>query len=80
VSLPNYLARLRLDAKEVTPELLRLKFYCFWTWNFLCVCLFVLFPVCLSTTSPYWFLWFPLSFFFLFLFFFVLLVLLLWIG
>jgi hypothetical protein len=29
VSLPNYLARLRLDAKEVTPELLRLKFYCF---------------------------------------------------
>jgi hypothetical protein len=34
---PNLLRRRRqtgLDAEGVTPELLRQKFYCFWTWNF----------------------------------------------
>jgi hypothetical protein len=43
---------------------------------FFLMCLLILFPVCLSTTSPCWFLWFSLSLSF-FLSILVLLVLLL---
>jgi hypothetical protein len=53
-----------LDAEGVTPELLRLKFHCSWTWNFF-MCLFVLFLVCLYTTSTCWDFWFPFFSFFL---------------
>jgi hypothetical protein len=36
-----------LDAQRVTPELLRLNFFCSWAWNyFLCVCLFCSLFVC----------------------------------
>jgi hypothetical protein len=80
VQAPNLLRRCRqagLDAEGVTPELIKLKFYCFWTWNFFFFkCLFVLFTVYLSTISPCWFLWFCIYFLFS-LSFLVLLVLLL---
>jgi hypothetical protein len=54
-----------LDAKGVTPELLRLKFYCSWTRIFFLFfkCLFFLSTVWLSTIYPCWFLRF--AFFFL---------------
>jgi hypothetical protein len=79
-SLPNHLARLRQsfclnsntrtgcwksNTKTTKTEMLlflNLEF-------FLCVCLFVLFPVCLSTTSPCWLLWFTFFFFSFFLYF-----------
>jgi hypothetical protein len=42
-NLPRRCRQTELDAKGVTPELLRLKFYCFWTGNF-----FSFLSVCLS--------------------------------
>jgi hypothetical protein len=67
-NLPRRCRQTGLKAKGATPELVRLKFYCSWTRNFSFLfslffkCLFILFAVWLSTTSPCWFLWF--SFFF----------------
>jgi hypothetical protein len=74
-NLPRRHRKTGLNAKGVTPELLRLKFYCSWTGDFFFFflffkCLFVLLTVCpvncLSTISQFWFLWF--SFFFSLLF------------
>jgi hypothetical protein len=66
--LPRRCRQIGLDAKGVTPELLRLKFYCSWTGDIFFLffkCVFVLFTVWLSTISPCWFLlfsFFSLSF------------------
>jgi hypothetical protein len=62
-NLPRRSRQTGLNARGVTPELLRLKFYCSWTEDIFFFflffkCLFVLFTVWLSTISPCWFLWF----------------------
>jgi hypothetical protein len=46
-NLPKRCRQTRLDAKRVTPELLRLKFYCSGTWNFVFFFLFSLSVCCL---------------------------------
>jgi hypothetical protein len=74
-NLPSRCRQTELDAKGVTPELLRLKFYCSWTGDF-----FFLFYKCLSCSLsdcppslPVNFFGSP--FFFSFFFFFVFLLL-----
>jgi hypothetical protein len=67
-NLPERCRQTRLDANGVTPELLRLKFYCSWTgilfsffpFSLFYKCLFVLFTVWLSTVFPCWFFWFSI--------------------
>jgi hypothetical protein len=52
-NLPRRHKQTGLDTKGVTPELLRLKFYCSWTGDFFFFkCLFLLLTVWLSTISP----------------------------